>query len=225
MCPARRVGTQAQSTRVQILAAAEAVFAEKGFAAARLEDVAERVGVRRASLVYYFRDKQELYDAVLASVFEGLLDRLRHAVGIEAPWTDRIEGAVTAWVDYVGERPTVARLLLREVADATPERPPAVVDHARPILAAMERVMREGQSKGVFQPLDPIHLASTIAGATVFFVAATPLLGSDWPHDPLSRDQLATHRAEVLRITRRLLGTHGPRPATGGRGRRAPRRT
>lgn len=133
---------------MQILAAAEAVFAEKGFAAARLEDVAERVGVRRASLVYYFRDKQALYDAVLASVFEGLLDRLRHAVGIEAPWTDRIEGAVTAWVDYVGERPTVARLLLREVADATPERPPAVVDHARPILAAMERVIREGQSKG-----------------------------------------------------------------------------
>ena len=77
MSPARRIGTPAQSTRDQILDAAEAVFAEKGFAAARLEDVAERVGIRRASIVYYFRDKQQLYDAVLTTVFGGSAARLR----------------------------------------------------------------------------------------------------------------------------------------------------
>lgn len=224
MSPARRAGTEAVSTREQILAAAEAVFAQKGYAAARLEDVAERVGIRRASLVYYFRDKQQLYDAVLTSVFEELLHRLQQAVGGLEVGPERIEAAVTVWVDYVASRPTMARLLLREVADATPERQPAVVQHARPILAALDHVIREGQEKGIFQPLDPIHLASTIAGATVFFVAATPLLGSDWPHDPLSREQLSAHRAEVLRIARRLLGTPGPRPVSGRRGR-AGRRT
>jgi TetR/AcrR family transcriptional regulator len=219
MSPARRIGVQAPSTRDQILVAAEAVFAEKSFAAARLEDVAERVGIRRASMVYYFRDKQQLYDAVLTAVFGGLLARLHDAVNAAGAIGERIEAAVTAWVNYVGERPTIARLLLREVSDATAARQPAVVAHARPILVAMEALIREGQKKGLLQPLDPIHLASTIAGATVFFVAATPLLGADWPHDPLSQEQFAAHRMEVLRITRRLLGLHGPRPTRRGRRR------
>ena len=212
-------------TRDQILLAAEAVFAEKGFAGARLEDVAERVGIRRASMVYYFRDKQQLYDAVLSAVFGALLGRLHDAVNAAGSIAERIEAAVTAWVNYVGERPTMARLLLREVSDASAARQPAVVEHARPILATMEALIREGQKKGLLQPLDPIHLASTIAGATVFFVAATPLLGADWPHDPLSREQFAAHRTEVLRITRRLLGLHGPRPAPRGRRRRLARKT
>lgn len=212
-------------TRDQILLAAEAVFAEKGFAAARLEDVAERVGIRRASMVYYFRDKQQLYDAVLSAVFGALLGRLHDAANAAGSIAERIEAAVTAWVNYVGERPTMARLLLREVSDASAARQPAVVEHARPILATMEALIREGQKKGLLQPLDPIHLASTIAGATVFFVAATPLLGADWPHDPLSREQFTAHRTEVLRITRRLLGLHGPRPAPRGRSRRLAHKT
>lgn len=219
MAASRRVGTQAEVTRAQLLAAAETVFATKGYAAARLEDVAERVGIRRASLVYYYRDKAQLYNAVLGSVFSGLIAQVQQAVSATTARPERVEAAVLAWVDYVAARPTTARLLLREIADAAPERPPAVVDYARPLLAALDKTLREGQEAGEFHAVDSIHLASTIAGATVFFVSATPLLGSDWPHDPLSREQIASHRAEVLRITRRLLGTPGPRPAR----RRIPR--
>ena len=56
-------------TRQAILEAAERLFAEVGFAAARLEDVAEEVGIRRPSIIYYFASKQELYDEVEASIF------------------------------------------------------------------------------------------------------------------------------------------------------------
>ena len=72
--------SRAERTRAAVLEAAEAIFAEKGFAATRLEDVADRVGIRRASIVYYFKDKKELYHAVLASVFGGLLERIQTAL-------------------------------------------------------------------------------------------------------------------------------------------------
>ncbi len=68
---------RAEKTRGTILDAAEAVFAEKGFAAARLEDVAAIVGIRRASIVYYFRDKRDLYEAVLERLFSNLHARFR----------------------------------------------------------------------------------------------------------------------------------------------------
>jgi TetR/AcrR family transcriptional regulator len=206
--------TQARSerTRAAILAAAEEVFAERGYAATRLEDIAERVGIRRASIFYYFSDKPKLYDAILASVLGALFDRVSSALEARGSLAVRIEAAVSAWVDTVGARPALARLLLREAADATPDAPPPLVRHTAPFVELATRVMREsaGDPLLVAAPIDPLHLASTIAGATVFFVAAMPALAPTRGFNPLDATELAAHKTEVLRITRRLLGIASP---------------
>jgi TetR/AcrR family transcriptional regulator len=204
---------RAERTRAAVLEAAEAIFAEKGFAATRLEDVADRVGIRRASIVYYFKDKQELYHAVLAGVFGGLLEKISAALSRPDPLPVRIEAGVGAWVDYVGGRPSIARLILREVADAAPGRRPELLEHTRPFFDLIRQQVFERDSGAIarLSPIDPVHLASTIAGATVFFVAAMPALVPDLALDPVSPAHLAAHREEVLGIVRRLLGTQGPR--------------
>jgi TetR/AcrR family transcriptional regulator len=207
---------RAQRTRGRILAAAELGFAERGFEATRLEDVAEQVGIRRASIVYHFRDKRELYDAVLESVFGGFRERLEAALATPGSLTAGIEAAVSAWVDYVGERPTLARLLLREAASGLPGAPPALTSHLRPFFEVVQKFLA-GRRDPILDaaPVDPVHVASAIAGTTVFFVAALPSLVPGLGLDPLHPDQLAAHRREVLRITRRLLGVDAtPTPAT-----------
>ena len=207
--------SRAERTRAAVLEAAEAIFAEKGFAATRLEDVADRVGIRRASIVYYFKDKKQLYHAVLAGVFGGLLAKIGDALTGPDPLPARIEAGVCAWVDYVGARPSTARLLLREVADAAPGHRPAVLEHTAPFFELVRKQVfeRDAAEIGQLTPIDPVHLASTIAGATVFFVAAMPALVPELELDPVSPAHLAAHREEVLRIVRRLLGTRGPRQA------------
>jgi len=199
-------------TRARILEAAEALFAERGFDATRLEDVAERVGIRRASIVYHFRDKRELYDAVLDGVFGDFRARLAAVLEAPGPLLARVEAAIAAWVDYVGARPSLARLLLREVAGAGDGAPPPLVAHLGPFFELIERVA--GQRRGLpAPPIDPVHLASTIAGATVFFVAAMPALIPGLGFDPLRPDQLESHKREVLRIARRLLARDAERAA------------
>jgi len=123
----RASGVRAARTRAAVLRAAERVFAEKGYAAARLEEVASDVGIRRASLLYHVRDKRELYDAVLSDVYADLEARYRRALAAPATPVERVDAIVTAWVGFVGERPPVARLLLWEAADGA---------HARTMLAA-----------------------------------------------------------------------------------------
>jgi TetR/AcrR family transcriptional regulator len=211
MPAARRTTPKAERTRAAILEAAEQLFAERGFAATRLEDVAERVGIRRASIVYYFRDKPELYDAVLAHVLDGLYRVIEPALTARAPVVQRIDLAVSAWVDYVGHRPTFARLLLREIAGASGADAPTMLKHTLPFVKLARRAMEEarGEPDRFHSPVDPAHLASTIAGATVFFVSAMPTLFPALGFDPLAKEQLDAHRAEVLRITHRLLGTNG----------------
>jgi TetR/AcrR family transcriptional regulator len=213
MSQAASLPSRAGRTRASVLEAAEAIFAEKGFAATRLEDVADRVGIRRASIVYYFKDKKELYHAVLASVFGGLLTKIGEALSRPDPLPARLEAGVGAWVDYVGARPSTARLLLREVADAAPGRQPAVLAHTRPFFELVRKQIleRDGAAIARLTPIDPVHLASTIAGATVFFIAAMPALVPELALDPVSPQHLAAHREEVLRSVRRLFDTQEPR--------------
>ena len=103
-------------TRAEILAAAERHFAERGFEAARLEDIAADVGIRRAAIFYYFGDKHELYAAVLDEVFAGAMTALPSSGSA----VERLEASLTGWIDYVARRPSVARLILREAANAQP---------------------------------------------------------------------------------------------------------
>lgn len=205
----QQFGRRAEHTRAEILEAAEAVFAEKGFAAARLEDVAQRVGIKRASIVYYFRDKRELYETVLDNLFGELAHRFRAAISTPAPIPERMEALINAWISYAAERRAVAPIMLREAAQALPGHRAVLVPHIPGAVQATVAAVREGQDQQMFRPIDPIHFIFAIVGATVFFLSATPTLVPDWPYDPYSAEQVGALRTEVLGITRRLLGLDG----------------
>jgi TetR/AcrR family transcriptional regulator len=202
-------GFRAERTRGAILAAAESLFAERGFDATRLEDIAESVGIRRASIVYYFRDKRAVYDAVLADVLQGVREAIERALAKELPPAQRIDAAVSAWIDQVARRPNTARLILREAANASSEVGSAVWEHSRPLADLIRREFFERRDVGeaIVAKIDPIHVASTLAGATVFFVAAMPRLLPDRGLDPTRPDHIAAHKEAILAIVHRLLGT------------------
>lgn len=65
---ARRTKEEAQATRVRILDAAEEVFHEKGVANASLEDIAAAAEVTRGAIYWHFKDKAELFDAMMRRV-------------------------------------------------------------------------------------------------------------------------------------------------------------
>jgi TetR/AcrR family transcriptional regulator len=203
---APRSGPRAARTRAAILAAAERLFAERGFEATRLEDVAEAVGIRRASIVYHFRDKPALYDAVLAEVFGGFHARIEPALLGSEAFAVRIERAVSLWIDYVAERPALARILLREVADGAAGRRARLLPHLRPFFDLVRRTL---ETPGATPPkdADPIAVASQVAGTTVFFVAAMPTLLPGVRFEPLDPLRLDALRREVIGTVRRLLGS------------------
>ena len=177
-------GIRAERTRKAVLDAGEELFAERGFEATRLEDIALRVGIRRASLVYYYPDKRRLYDAVLARVLGDLHARLEEALASEAPLPARIEAA------------------------AAPQRRPALAVHTQAFTALVQRHVldRPEFRRERLAPIDPVHVASTVVGSTVFLVAAMPALLPGGRHEPLGKAQLAAHEEEMLRVVRRLLG-------------------
>ena len=213
--PNRVPSLRGERTRSAILRAAEALFAERGFEATRLEDVAAAVGIRRASIVYYFRDKRALYDAVLEEVLEALRVAIAGALSARGAAAVRVVAAVAAWIEFLGERPTFGRLLLRELASAAPTAAtPALANHLSPFFDLVRRFQDEGAARGdtFADAIEPAHFASAIAGATVFYASALPALVpgvADAAEDP---EASANHRAVVLSMTQRLLGVREDPP-------------
>ena len=197
--------SKAERTRAAVLAAAEELFAARGFEATRLEDVAERVGIRRASIVYYFRDKRDLYESVLLDVFTGLLTEVRAVLDGGGPLAERVDAAVCAWVEYVARRPSFPRLLLREVLDAGGEAP-VLRTQTAPFFALIARVLTRNAADPLMREpsLDAAHVASAIAGTSVFYLTALPALVPEVAGE-LTDERLGLHREQLLLVARRLL--------------------
>jgi AcrR family transcriptional regulator len=213
MTASERRHRKAEETRSQILKAAAHRFAERGFNETRLEDVGEDVGIGRSAVLYHFKDKRLLYRAVLDELFGGLLAELRSALTAARTLPERLEAAVCTFVDYMGRHPTAARLAVRESVNPDAKIRAEIQAQARPFLSLLEMIFEEGERSGVFRPLrsDPLHFLSTVAGATLFYVAALPTFVGELPYDLLSDEQLEAHKRDLLDITRRLLGIRGPR--------------
>jgi TetR/AcrR family transcriptional regulator len=206
--PVRRRSNGLQ-TRAQIVAAAERHFAERGFEATRLEDIATEVGIRRAAIFYHFGDKQELYTAVLDAVFGDWTAALPTG-GSSA---ERLEDALIGWLDYLARRPSVARLILREAASAQPGVVSQFVRSGAAPVEWFRAVIDEGVVSGELKPIiEPNRFMSLIGGITVFHFAAMPWLSLGATLDPWSRSELEKQTREILLVARTMLGIESPPP-------------
>jgi TetR/AcrR family transcriptional regulator len=212
------LGVRAERTRMAILAAAEQQFARRGFVATRLEDVAAAVDLKRAALFYHFRDKQALYNAVVADAFGSLAVRLQEAFVAPEPIAVRVELAVEAWVDTVLARPTLARLILRHAAEADEHDAQGIFPNASHFMTIGAALYEQARASGEFKPVydDPFQVASAVTGATVFYVTALAPLIPGSQQGALTPERAAAHKRDVVRMVRLLLGTTPASPAARG---------
>src|SRR5262249_28548577 len=158
---AAAAGREAPSTRDVILDAAERRFAERGFAAVSVREIAADAGLRnQASLYHHFRHKRALYEAVLGRGIEPIL-----ALLAESAATPGQDGYGEAFVDrlvvYLAEHPHLPRLIQRAVLEDRRYLPSALPRLLQPLYEEGVRVLAD-RGGGSWQPADLPHLASAL---------------------------------------------------------------
>lgn len=151
----------------EICAAALDVFVEKGFAAARLDEIARRAGVSKAALYLYFADKETLFRAVVEQAVSPNVAALRAAAAdyqgplgpLLAMVLERIAGFIAT-----SRLPAVAKMVIGESRNF-PEL--AWVWHEQVVMAGVgvlsDQIAR-GQARGEARPGDPRYFAFSIMG-------------------------------------------------------------
>lgn len=189
------------ATRQAILDAAEQIFADVGYAAARLEDVALAVGIRRPSIVYHFPGKQELYDAVEADIFASMHAISATRLADEKDPMARLIALLDAWLDFLVARPTAARIIQRLIADAGP-RGSNPVEFSEMVLADMDAIVRAGIETGAFRPISAINVVNAVGGGSLFYICNARQVGDRRVYDPADPAELAQFRDLLHRLAR-----------------------
>ncbi|MEI6710533.1 MAG: TetR/AcrR family transcriptional regulator [Actinomycetota bacterium] len=97
--------------REQLLLVARKVFAERGFTATTMEDIAKEAGFTKPILYQFFKSKSELYNEIIKRTSEQLISRLRDAVAEKENAQDRIEVAFQGYFDMVVRETDAFRIL------------------------------------------------------------------------------------------------------------------
>lgn len=210
----------------EILEAALDCFAERGYAATRLEDVAARAGVTKGTAYLYFRNKEELFKAVVGGYFVPAIERIEAAAQGPGPVSERLREIAAIFVEKVIDSrfSAIPKLVIAEASNF-PELArfylDEVVGRGRRLLAAL---LRRGIESGEFREVDVEQATYCMIAPLLFSALWKHSLG---PFDAKPLDAAALIGCHVDVFLRGLAADgparRGPGPAPGGR-RPAPRR-
>jgi AcrR family transcriptional regulator len=184
----------------EICAAALEVFAERGFAAAKLDEIARRAGVSKGTLYLYFKDKQELFRAVVRSAIAPNIEALTSAIAtLDAPIADIVRMFLSGFAEREARLPigAVAKIVVGESRNF-PELARVWHDEvASKAIGALAGFVERAQQRGQVQPGDPRLYAFSLVGPMV--------LGALWRAtlvpaggQPLDLAELAKQHSETV---------------------------
>lgn len=163
-----------EATRADLLRVATEVFAREGFSGARVDDIAAETRTTKRMIYYYFGSKEQLYLAVLESVYREIREAER---SIAVPGLDPVE-AVRRLAELTFDHHVQHEDFIRLVAIENTHRGEfirqvkAIRDLGKPAVDLLDQILADGQASGVFrsdvQPLD-VHML--ISSYCVFQVA------------------------------------------------------
>jgi AcrR family transcriptional regulator len=184
--------------RQHILEAAEQVFADKGFEAAKLQDISTRAGLSMGTIYAIFPGKTELFTALLEERGQEILQLVREIVAGDSPARQTLDRLIEGFIGYFAGHPDFLRMHLRSgvswalgPALATASQ----VQCWQDIHREQAEIFRRGTRAGEFIDEDPDYLAK-------LFTVMDQVLMADWVAGGMTTDraQLSQRlRAQVER--------------------------
>ncbi|HLX71484.1 MAG TPA: TetR/AcrR family transcriptional regulator [Verrucomicrobiae bacterium] len=199
---AQRREVRSDESRAKILAAAERAFAGEGFAGARTDAIAAEAGVNKALLYYYYKSKEQLYEAVLEEQLREFNDRALAV--LTAPGAARVLllDYLQLHFDFISERRLHAALFqqLMMKGGKGPER--LFRKYIAPRGEALRNLLARGMRSGEFRKVDPFHTAISIVALVVFYFSAAPMFELMGYSDPYAANSLKLRKQQVLDLVR-----------------------
>ena len=149
-----------------ILRQAVRVFAESGYEGAAIATIAERAGLSKQNLMYYFPTKQQLYQRVLDDVLDDWLARMDLLANPDDEPRDVLRAYISAKLRFSREQPWASRVYALEVINGAPLYGEQIRERVVPLLRKDIAVFEQWIAAGKIAPVNATHLMFAIWAMT-----------------------------------------------------------
>jgi AcrR family transcriptional regulator len=194
----------AERSQATILIAARDEFSEHGLGGARMDRIAERAGLNKRLIYYYFEDKERLFQAVLEQTYRHIREEERKLNLLHLKPEAALRRLVEFTWNYYLEHPEFLTLL--NSANLHRARHLAQSERARelnsPLILTLGGIIERGQADGSFRGgIDPVQLYVSIAGLAYFYLSNNHTLSAIFGRDlmaPKALNERLSHMCDVI---------------------------
>ena len=177
----RKTRIQAENEE-RILDAALEIFSRHGFRGATIDQIADAAGMSKPNLLYYFRRKQDMYEALIGRLLDTWLEPLREMREDGDPLPE-LRSYIRRKLEMSRDYPRESRLFANEILQGAPRIRRLLESELKPLVDEKAEVIRRWMRAGKLNAADPWHLIFSIWSTTQhyadFDVQVRAVLGPD----------------------------------------------
>jgi TetR/AcrR family transcriptional regulator len=193
------------SSALRIMDAARSEFAQHGFPAARLQDIAERAGLTHPTLLYHFGSKERLYAAVIEQAMKDWAAVTSLAVAQAPPGFGRVAALVDAGLEFFASHHDFVVIWRREAIEGGGRLEQAIAEHLRPFFDRAVAFLRGEVAAGRLRDHDPIELMQLCYGAVMTYFSDAGFRARLLDQDPFAAEARERFRGALTAMLRDAL--------------------
>jgi len=193
----------ADRTQETILRAAMSEFAERGLGGARVDRIADRAGINKKLIYYYFGNKEKLFLAALETTY-GDIREAERALNLEAlAPADAVRRLVNFTWQHFLDHPEFLSLLNSENLHSARhlKQSPRIREMHAPLAQLLGGVLERGRREGVFRGgVDPVQLYISIAALAYFYLSNNPTLSTIFGRNLMAAKALSERLSHITEV-------------------------
>lgn len=166
-----------ENTENQILKAAREVFIAKGYEGARMQEIADRAGINKALLHYYFRSKEKLFEAVFSEIAMNLFPAMKQLLEAEIGIKEKVTFFIKIYLKTLLENPFIPAFVINTL-NTNPEGFIKYIKKAGLNPLMLQTQIDNEVGKGLIKPVKAEHLIVNIIAMCIFPLVARPIVQS-----------------------------------------------
>ncbi|MBN1408502.1 MAG: TetR family transcriptional regulator [Calditrichaceae bacterium] len=162
-----------------ILKAAMEVFVDKGQYGAKMQEIADKAGINKALLHYYYRSKEKLYVHIFKFIFKKIMDEVVELLHSDLPFEEFLKTFISKYIDVLIKNHRFPMFIMRElsqggkiVSNALKEAIPSELSAHSPGIEIIEEAMNRGE----IVKMDPRQIILTVIGSSLFYFMGEPII-------------------------------------------------
>lgn len=164
-----------EGIKERIIQAAAAEFLQKGSGGARMQVIADKAGINKALLHYYFRNKDKLFEAIFQTAFRQIFANVTEMIESDRPVLEKLILFIDSYIDVLSANPDLPAFIAHEI-NRNPDRIYSMLFSGNFNPGKLIRQFSEEIGQGMIRPVAPHHLIVNIISMCIFPFIGRPML-------------------------------------------------